>query len=240
MGAMARRGRGRTWQQLELRARTWGGRREKAGRKRGRRVSHARRPALRRRSALHVTVRLVQGVGRLRRFRLVPVLRRVFVGSAQKDGFRLCQFSIQGNHVHLIVEADSKAALSSGMRGFNIRLGRRLNRAFGRSGRVVDDRYHTALLTSPRQARAALCYVIQNALRHGERLDPQWGRVDPFSSAWYFDGWATDDWRERVVLAQGPPPVAPAESWLLTTGWKRRGAVRVGEVPAAASAPRRR
>jgi REP element-mobilizing transposase RayT len=198
-------------------------------------VPHRRRPALRRRSALHVTVKLVPQVGRLRRFRLAPVLRQVFVGSAQKEGFRICQFSIQGNHIHLIAEADSKAALSSGMRGFNIRLGRRLNRKLERSGQVVADRYHTVELTCPRQTRATLCYVLNNALRHGERLDPRWGGIDAFSSAWHFEGWASNDWRQRVARPEGPPPVAPAESWLLLAGWKRHALVWIDEIPAAAA-----
>ena len=95
------------------------------------------------------------------------------------------------------------------------------------------DRYHDVHLTSPRQVRAALCYVLNNARRHGERLDPRWGGVDPFSSAWYFDGWSSDTWRREVVPAPGPPPVVPAESWLLASGWRRRGSIGLTEVPSA-------
>jgi REP element-mobilizing transposase RayT len=172
-------------------------------------------------------------VGRLRRRKLVPVLRAALVGGAVKEGFRICQFSIQGNHIHLIAEARSNLALSRGMQGFKIRAARRLNRALGRSGRVFSDRYHDVHLTTPRQVRAALCYVLGNARRHGERLDPRWGGVDAFSSAWYFDGWSTDGWRAQVVPPRGEPPVAPAESWLLGTGWRRCGLIGVTEVPGA-------
>jgi putative transposase len=237
MAGRDRRGRKR-WRQLELRARTWGGKRPGAGRKRrGRRmVSHRPRKVIRRRTVLHVTVRVVEAVGRLRRVKLVPVLRAALVAGSVREGFRVCQFSIQGNHIHLICEAVSNLALSRGMQGFKIRAARRLNRALERSGQVFSDRFHDVHLTTPRQVRAALCYVMNNGRRHGERLDARWGGVDAFSSAWYFDGWSSDGWRGRVVPPRGEPPVAPAESWLLQTGWRRWGLIGVTEVPAARGA----
>ena len=220
--------------QMELRPRR-GGKRKGAGRKRrGRRmVAHRRRRVIRRRTVVHVTVRVVREVGRLRRMRLARVLRAALVAGAVKDGFRICQFSIQGNHIHLVVEATSNAALSQGMQGFQISAARRLNRALGRSGKVFADRFHDVQLSSPRQVRAALCYVLNNARRHGERLEARYGGIDPFSSAWYFDGWASEGWRQAIGPPTGEPPVAPAQSWLLTEGWRRWGPIGVTEVPAA-------
>jgi REP element-mobilizing transposase RayT len=197
-------------------------------------VSHRRRRVIRRRTVVHVTVRVVEAVGRLRRRKLVPVLRAALVGGAVKEAFRICQFSIQGTHIHLIAEARSSLALSRGMQGFQISAARRINRALGRAGRVFADRYHDVHLTSPRQARAALCYVLNNARRHGERLEARWNGIDPFSSAWHFDGWADDGWRRGLSPPPGAPPVAPAESWLLATGWRQRGLIQLDEVPAAA------
>jgi REP element-mobilizing transposase RayT len=222
----------RRWVQMELRSRR-GGRRRGAGRKRrGRKmVAHRRRRVIRRRTVVHVTVRVVKAAGRLRRRRLVPVLRAALVAGAVKDGFRICHFSIQGNHIHLVTEARSNAALARGMQGFQVSAARRLNRLLGRSGKVFEDRYHDVHLTSPRQVRAALCYVLNNARRHGERLDARFGGVDPFSSAWYFDGWAGDGWRRGLAPPPAPPPVAPAESWLLTTGWRRCGPIELEETP---------
>ena len=199
-------------------------------------VAHRRRRVIRRRTVLHVTVRVVREVGRLRRRRLAPVLRAALVAGAVKDGFRICQFSIQGNHIHLLAEALGNEALSRGMQGFQISAARRINRALGRSGRVFEDRYHDVHLTSPRQVRAALCYVLNNARRHRERLDARFGGIDPFSSAWYFDGWTSEAWRSAVGPPQGELPVAPATSWLLTDGWRRCGLIGVTEVPAAARA----
>ena len=171
----------------------------------------------------------------LRRFKVVAVLRAAFLRGCEKDGFRICQFSIQRHHIHLVCEADAAERLARGIQGFAISAARRLNRRVGRTGRVFSDRYHAAAVRSPRQMRNVLCYVLQNARRHGERLEVRFGGIDPFSSAWYFDGWGDQCWRDGVMASPHGPPVVTAESWLLTTGWRRHGLIGPREVPAAST-----
>jgi REP element-mobilizing transposase RayT len=212
--------------------RTWGGRRKGAGRKRRRArpgVPHVRRPALSPRVPVHVTIRLRADLPSLRKRELYRQLRKQFL-RAKKPRFRICEFSVQRNHVHLVCEAADAQALSRGMQGFEIGVAHRINGVLGRRGGVFDDRYHAEQLTTPRQVRNALCYVLQNSRRHRPELRTAKGWVDPCSSARSFDGWAT-------AL---PPPtapdaclVAPAETWLLSTGWRRHGLIGVDEAPRA-------
>jgi REP element-mobilizing transposase RayT len=212
-----------------------GGKRAGAGRKRSgprARVAHVTRPVTAFRFPVHVTTRMRGDVARLRNFALCPVLRRAFVQGCRKDGFRICQFSIQGNHIHLICEAKDARSLAAGVQAWAVRVARGLNRALGRKGNVFDDRYHCEVMKSPRHTRATLCYVMQNARRHGERIDPRWNGVDPFSSAWWFDGWRDDRWRHGLP-APAERTVEPAGSWLLTVGWRRHGLLAVDELPAA-------
>jgi REP element-mobilizing transposase RayT len=187
----------------EKRGRGRGGWREGAGRKpakaRGRRsrVAHVVRPATAFRFPVHVTTRVRADVGRLRNYELCSVLRRAFVCGCRKDAFRICQFSIQGNHIHMICEAKDARSLAAGVQAWAVRVARGLNRVLGRRGGVFDDRYHGEVIKSPRQMRAALCYVMQNARRHGEHLDRRWNGIDPFSSVWWFDGWRDYGWQRR-------------------------------------------
>lgn len=219
-----------------------GGKRRGAGRKRragGRRkVAHRRRPRIERCAPVHVTLRLADDVPTLRNHKRCKVLRRAFREGGRKMGFRIVEFSVQGNHVHLICEASSNCALSRGMQGFKNRVTRGLNRIFGRRGTVWADRYHLEILRSPKQTRAALSYVLNNARRHGigPAANPLW--VDPFSSGRYFEGWATAPPDAVDRRATADPPVAPAESWLLTVGWQRHGLIRRNEVPRAGDSGR--
>jgi REP element-mobilizing transposase RayT len=186
---------------------------------------------VKKKTALHVTVRLVREVRTLRRFKLAPAIRTAFLRTKKKDEFRLCQFSIQRDHLHLACEADSNQGLSRGMQGLGISFAKRVNRALGRKGQVLADRFHAVVVTSPRQMRNALCYIMNNARRHGERLEPTYGGIDPFSSAWHFDGWSHDRWRRGVHPPREEPCVVPATSWLLNEGWRKHGAIGVSEVP---------
>ncbi|HKE14731.1 MAG TPA: transposase [Kofleriaceae bacterium] len=222
--------------EMEFRSRR-GGQRPGAGRKRVAprpRVPHRKRPPLASRFPVHVTVRLTAGLPRLRGPGPAKVLRHAFVHGCDKGVFRICQFSVQGNHVHLVCEARDERALARGIQGWKISVARRLNEYWDRHGKLFDDRYHAVILTTPRQTRNALVYVLHNARRHGEAVPT----IDIYSSAWYFDGWRNDVWRGGFAPPDNQhdgPPVAPAATWLLTTGWKLRagGPIDTAEVPVA-------
>jgi len=215
----------------------WGGRRKGAGRKRvaaRRRVSHRTRPVLNPRRPVLVTVRLADGLARLRGRKVVAVLRRAFAHGCDKGVFRICHFSVQGNHIHLVCEAVSAAALAMGIKAWKHRVTRRLNKLWGRNGTVWDDRYHLRLINNLRQVRNTLVYVLQNARHHNEYL-PQWAKgIDPYSSAYYFDGWRDDGFRDGIPppAQDGGPPVAAPQTWFLTTGWRRYGLIDLNETPA--------
>ena len=190
------------------------------------------------RHPVHVTQRIAAGVlsdtglPTLRRRDVYRIVRRAFVYGCQRDThggkFRICHYSVQRNHMHLIVEADSEAALSRGMQGFGIRVAKGINRVLGRTGRVFDDRYHAQPVTSPRQARNALTYVLLNAHKHGE---PVTGPTDPFSSADYFDGFTHATGPPADGDHDADPPVVSAQTWLLHTGWRRHGLISPFETP---------
>jgi REP element-mobilizing transposase RayT len=184
-----------------------GGRRRGAARKpAGERagVSHARRATVTRHTPAHVTLRVLPAMARLR----------------SRSGGRLVHYSIQGNHLHLLIEADDTRAVSRFVQGLKVRIAPALNRRFGRTGKVFADRFHMHVLRTPREARNALLYVFNNDLHHGARRH---GRAfDYFTSAPFFDGWREGSLRWPKPLL-GPPPVVPARSWLMTEGWRRGG-----------------
>lgn len=170
--------------QLELRPRTWGGRREGAGRPSLGRVPRVVRPPVASRFPVHVTLKLDESLPNLRTQQLFRVIELCLRQGKEREGFRLVHYSVQGHHLHLIVEAQSAQDLGAGIKGLSVRIARRLNATLGRTGRVFVDRYFARVLKTPRETRAALAYVLLNARRHasqrGQKLARSW--VDPCSS----------------------------------------------------------
>jgi len=152
----------------------------------------------------------------LRSDRVFPAVRSA-LAAASHGGFRIIQFSAQTDHLHLIIEADDRTRLSSGLRGLAIRVARAVNRALGRRGAVWGDRYHARPLTTPREVRNALVYVLQNVAKHARGLHG----LDPCSSARWFDGWHDAAAAGTIERA----PVAKARTWLATVGWRRHGLI---------------
>ena len=141
------------------------------------------------------------------------------------------QYSLQSDHVHLIVEAASKDALGCGMKAVASRLARAANRVFGRSGRVLAGRYHLRVLETAREVRNAIAYVLLNVRKHGRKRQGHAPPVmiDAASSGRWFEGWRVDAPLSDENL--GVREVAPARSWLLTTGWRKWGLIDPAEVP---------
>jgi len=182
-------------------------------------VPHSRR-AVDRRCPLHVTLRMREHVWNLRSRRCFQVLERAFYRGCGRFGGRVCHFSVQHNHVHLVVEAADATALARALQGLCIRMAKGLNRVMGRKGTVFADRYHARILRTPTEVRRALVYVLANRRKHlpevGHRLSAGW--LDPYSSAQWFDGW-----RAGPGLRYGPGPVVRPQTWLLATGYQRAG-----------------
>jgi len=232
--------------QLELPVRTWGGKRAGSGRKalpeRKGMIAHLRRPSHDARHPVHVTMRAVP---RQLNLRAELVFRRVrrCIARSHRGGLRITHFSVQRDHVHLIVEAPDRRGMARGLQGVASGIARAVNRMGGRSGRFWRDRYHRHDLVTPREVRNAIVYVTMNVRKHVTR-DPAVRRaLDPCSSAAWLGGWdpRAGPWLASLraatlvrELTPDDPPVAPSDTWLGTVGWKRHGLIAPEELPSTA------
>jgi REP element-mobilizing transposase RayT len=158
----------------------------------------------------------------------VKAFERSMAGACERGDFRLVHYSLQSNHVHLVVEAVDRSALARGMIAVGSRLARAVNRVFGRTGPVLADRYHARALKTPREVRNALRYVLLNGRRHARRLSGT-ALLDPASSARWFDGWRSDSVDSRQATTGRP--VGWARTWLLRTGWRLHGLLDPADIP---------
>ncbi|MGZ6143989.1 MAG: transposase [Myxococcales bacterium] len=172
-------------------------------------VSHLRRPELSRHHAVHVTLRTAAGIAGMRRQRAVSAIEEAFRQARIRLGMRIVHYSIQGNHLHLLVEVGDRAALARGMQGLAIRIAKALNRLQERAGRVWADRYHAHVLRTRREAANALRYVLGNFARHARA----WGGLEKkFTDA-------CSSVRFLGDAGDGAPVAAP-RTWLLRVGWR--------------------
>ena len=220
---------------LDLRTSTRGGKRPGAGRKKTGRCSdapHRTRPRVRKYDVQHVVLRTRHDVPRLRRGKTYEAIRRALQRTPGETAFRVCHTSIQRNHLHFLIEANDSASLSHGMRSLAIMAARAINGVLGRKGTVFAYRYHATAISSPRQMRNALSYVLNNWRRHDEDEGSEAAHraaLDPYSTAIHFRGW-----REGVFAVPTgfePLPSAAPETWLLRVGWERRGPISAWDVP---------
>jgi len=204
----------------------WGGKRTGAGRKPGPRpiVLHRARPGHHERYPIHATLRAVAGLGNLRDCPVILAIEAV-LAAASCAAFRVVHYSVQHDHLHLILEATDRDALLHGLRGLAIRTARAINKAAGRHGRVWAERYHLRELRTPREVRNALVYVLHNWKKTVRGAD--W--LDPCATGYWFDGWKGP--RPRWSVSAQPSPVWAPRTWLLTTSWRRHGLIGFDERP---------
>ncbi len=189
-------------------------------------MAHRTREKVSRHHPVHVTIRLISGLPSLRRKRVAAMIRDALHKMLGRKGFKIVAYTIQTNHLHLIVECGSRKHLANGMKAIQVRIARGVNRLWERSGRVFRDRYHDHVLKTPSEVRRALCYVLNNHYKHGHRAALG---LDYYASGAWFGGWRQ---KFEVTGTEGMPLHVPEPgTWLLRIGWRRRGLISLDEAP---------
>ena len=136
-----------------------GGRRPGSGRKRihSKGVAHRKRESVKPRHALHINFRVkVQIKNKLS----LQILKRA-IQNARTHGLKIIHFSLQSNHVHLLVEAANKEILTRGMRSLTITFSKGVDK-----GRIQLERYHLHVLKTLQETKNATHYVLFNEQKH--------------------------------------------------------------------------
>jgi REP element-mobilizing transposase RayT len=214
-----------------------GGPRHGAGRPPGirPRVMHRQREGIVARVPVHVAIRLRRDVPTIRQPRFVRRFRSSLSEACIRHGFRVVHYSIQRDHVHLLIEEHTNYSIACGMKSVGARIGKLANRLFQRKGQVLDGRYHLRPLRTPLEVHRALRYVLLNHRHHAAKrrqpnrpIERPTAQPDPASSGRWFDGW-------RIATAPPNPhdicEIAPARTWLLQSAWRRHGLIHPGDTP---------
>jgi REP element-mobilizing transposase RayT len=182
---------------------------------------------------VHVVLRTTAWTQRLRCGAVYRALRRVLARYLGRTDFRVVHVSIQRNHLHLLVEAADRRALTRGMQSFAINAARAIQRG---PGKVFAYRYHATQIKTAQYARNALAYVLNNWRRHREDAQTV-AKLDPYASGIAFGGWAQRT-RFRMPEAYLPLPVSPPRTQLLVFDWQQFGRIDLYEQPGVTTMPR--
>jgi REP element-mobilizing transposase RayT len=179
-------------------------------------VPHRVRPLHCHRHPVHITLRRAQLLPSLREQSLFLAIRGALSRTA-RSWFRVLHFSVQADHVHMIVEAGDKPSLCRGTTGLAVRVARAINRALGRRGAVWSGRYHARALGTPREVRNGLVYVLMNHRKHASVRLLARHAFDVCSSR----GGSTGGPDHRIPGHRCPP--TRLLSWLPRPGSRERG-----------------
>ncbi len=175
-------------------------------------------------------MKLRKGLPSLRTKALLKIFR-ASVMKARLKGLRIIHYSLQSNHLHLLVEAHDKRELASVFKSLGTSLARRINAASpskGETPSVFRGRYHLHVLKTPTEVKHALKYVLLNETKHTRQTTT----LDAYSSGAGFGLWNKllgQRWRRWVSMdnplaaATGQELCQPPVSWLLRVGWQRAG-----------------
>lgn len=141
---------------------------KKAGRKpiHDKGIRHISRPTLRRPSSLHLTVKVLRNKAEIKNKSVLKLLRHA-IQRARLQGLKIIHYSLEYDHVHLLIEAENNHILGKGMQALGVSLSKGINRLKNLKGAVYKHRYHFRQITSPRQLKNVLGYIFNNGVKHG-------------------------------------------------------------------------
>ncbi|MBT3236341.1 MAG: hypothetical protein HN353_10355 [Bdellovibrionales bacterium] len=192
-------------------------------------IAHISRPSIDRNNPIHINIRVQEKLPNLRRKSSFKLFTKA-VKRARLKGLRVVHFSLQTNHLHLLVEADSNRQLSSGMRSLLITYSIWINRLLKRQGPLFRDRFNMEVITTPRRMKNLLNYIFKNSAKHRKHA---FNQIDLYCSHLILS--AQDQFRlfGRKIP---PPPIShqvralalkrlaellfPPQSWLAAVGWQ--------------------
>lgn len=128
-------------------------------------IRHIARDEIKRLTVLHLTVKIDKTKAGLKNKEALKLLHKSIL-KARKQGLAIIHYTLERDHVHLMVEASNNAILGKGMQAFGITLSKGVNKIKSLKGRVFKTRYHFRKLKTSAEIRNALNYILGNAVKH--------------------------------------------------------------------------
>lgn len=140
-------------------------------------IRHTKRLVFNLPSAFHITIKVRDNKADIKNKRILQSLHHA-IKRARLQGVRVLHFTLEYNHVHLVIESSNHKELHKGMQAFGISLAKKINKLKNLKGTVYKNRYHQKLLKSRSEFKNAVQYVFGNGVKHKRASS----KLDPFNS----------------------------------------------------------
>lgn len=128
-------------------------------------IRHIARDKVTKHTSLHLTIKIERLKAGLRNKDVLKQLHDS-IKKARKIGLRVIHYTLEFDHVHLLVEVDSNQQLAKGMQSFGISFSKGINKIKAQVGKVFKTRYHFRKLKSPNEIKNVIFYILGNSLKH--------------------------------------------------------------------------
>lgn len=128
-------------------------------------IRHRKRAEIKKPSSLHLTIKIEKRKAGIKNKAILKVLKRAIL-KGRSSGLRIIHFTLEYDHVHLLVETDCKIKLGRGMMRLGVTLSKGINKCKQEIGQVYKHRYHQRFITSGRDLKNVMNYIFHNGLKH--------------------------------------------------------------------------
>lgn len=142
-------------------------------------IRHIAREIIKKKTALHLTIKVRANKADIKSKVVLKALHHA-IKRARLKNLKIIHYTLEYNHVHLLVEASGNQVLHAGMQALGISLSKAINRIKYCSGGVYKHRYHLRKINSLRDYKNVLNYILSNGIKHkrtSSALDPYNSKV---------------------------------------------------------------
>jgi len=134
-------------------------------------IRHIERPRFSRPRSFHLTIKVKSNKADIQNKKILKALHHAIKRARLKD-LKVVHYTLEYNHIHLLVEAGCNRRLHSGMQAFGISLAKAINRIKAAKGTVYKHRYHYRQISSPRDLKNVLHYIFHHGIKHKRSKSP--------------------------------------------------------------------
>jgi REP element-mobilizing transposase RayT len=140
-------------------------------------IRHRSRMKINKPTSFHLTIKVRENKADIQSKKLLKALHHA-IGRARLKNLKVVHYTLEYNHVHLLVETNDHRILHAGMQALGISFSKAINKLKSYKGSVYKHRYHQRRIGSARELKNVLLYIFNNGRKHKRTTR----RIDPFNS----------------------------------------------------------